>query len=153
MVHVANLPVDLDALAEALAAHPVFAPLFDLTGAAEPGADDGGDSRQDDSAADPWGEPEPRREQRSAPRSAPRSGNSGRSGGRQAPPSGVPSSGEHEDGNGKLWTFGVDGAPSCKHGQAAEVTKRGARWRAWACPLGFSRDTYKNKCDLWEYQD
>lgn len=88
-------------------------------------------------------------------------GNSGRSGQRSSGGRGgsrqggsdVPESGQHEDRVGKLWEFGLSDAPECDHGMpAAEVTKPGARWRAWACPLGFGKD-YKNKCDLWEYQD
>lgn len=131
--------------------------------------DDWPDEPTGDADEDPWADESTGRENRSQGRSGPRSGNSGRSsggssrgnssrgggrssGGRNG--SDIPDSGQHEDAVGKLWEFGLSDAPECNCGMtAAEVTKPRAKWRAWACPKGFSKTQYRNKCDLWEYQD
>lgn len=120
--------------------------------------------------SDPWASDEPREERRSQTRSAPRSSGASRSGSNRSgggssrggqrggsrsggSPDDFPDSGTHTDGVGKEWTFGLDDAPECDcRLVAAEVTKPRAKWRAWACPVGFTKN-YKNKCDYWEYQD
>ena len=172
---------DLEKLADALM--PLIEERLNGNGRGRPAANEPddwpSDEPADNAADDPWAEDEPQRQERPASRSqgrsAPRNGGSGRSSGggrsgarssggnrssrgnggnRGGSGSDIPSSGTERDGNGKEWTFGLSDAPECACGlTAAEVTKPGASWAAWACPKGYSKNTYRDKCDLWEYQE
>lgn len=124
--------------------------------------------------ADPWGSDthtrqtstsrssqgrQPRGAARGSARGGERSGRAqdrsqSRGRGQANPGADVPRSGSFEDSRGKLWEFGLSDAPSCQHRMpAAYVTgdkRDGGVYHAWACPIGFT-DSWKDKCDLWEF--
>jgi hypothetical protein len=69
-----------------------------------------------------------------------------------------PSSGAHtvETPQGdRTWEFGKQGAPECDCGYAAaNVSGKGSNgktFHAWRCPVGFSKDHYKDKCSFSEF--
>jgi len=143
-----------------------------LEGVEEPDTADEPAEPENDS--DPWGgtnasrqrpsqgrsQPRSHQASRSAPRGSARGGQAssraqGRSQGRSsAPAADLPTSGEHEDRNGKMWFFGDENAPQCEHRMAAAyvtgIKGNGDEWHAWACPIGFG-EHWKDKCAMWDF--
>ena len=75
------------------------------------------------------------------------------------PRPGVPHKLETPNGD-RYWTFEADDAPTCKCGliaarqtPTAKPSAKGFKWVRWACPLSYSKDTYKSKCDFSEFAD
>jgi hypothetical protein len=113
------------------------------------GADDwANDAAPEPPADDPWADDAPAQRQES------RSGQSSRAASESKGDAKIPRSGTYTvdtPSGQRRWTFGRDDAPQCECGMTAALNEgktNGKVWGRWACPLKYSKDTYKGACNF-----
>lgn len=112
-----------------------------------------GDDWPDDAAPEPPAD-DPWADDASAQRQDSRSGQASRAASESKGDSKIPRSGTYTvdtPSGQRRWTFGREDAPDCECGMTAALNEgktNGKVWGRWACPLKYSKDTYKGACNF-----